>query len=159
MEKKLYKINKEIQDIINIEDDFAREAALSNCKLSLEAKVSELAMEIKESEMYVSGIDEAIDRLKKQKEWFINHKETIEEDIIKSMQNNGMKKVIFNNFIISLGKTPPAVNIENELLIPDEYWKTKEIRTIDKIKIKQVLKNGEEIEGVILTQSDKLNIK
>ena len=70
-----------------------------------------------------------------------------------------MKKVEFNNFKISLGKNPPSVQIENELMIADEFWKVKEVKSIDKTAIKEAIKSGQEVAGAILVQGLKLNIK
>ena len=80
----LYLINESIKNALEIEDSIEREIALNNCKLSMESKVSELAMEIQDSKACIKGIDDEIERLNNLKDWHKNHKEMIERYIIKS---------------------------------------------------------------------------
>ena len=158
MNTSLYFINEDIKKALEIEDSIARDLALDTCKLSMEAKVSELAMEIRDSETSIIGIDDEIKRLENLKNWHKNHAEMIKRYIMKSMEDNGLRKIEFNNFKISLGNTPPAVIIDDESLLPEEVIKIKEVKQIDKMLLKSMLRvRG--VNGCHLETKSKLNIK
>jgi hypothetical protein len=77
-----------------------------------------------------------------------------------NLQKCGIEKITRSpHFVIQLKKCPHSVNIIDEALIPIDYKTIKEILTIDKLKIKDALKNGMEVSGVELIQNMKLDIK
>jgi hypothetical protein len=104
------------------------------------------------------AIDDEIKRLSELKEFNLKKASNLKEQIIKSMEKNGLKKIEFNNFKISLGNTPPALIVDDESLLPEEVIKIKEVKQIDKMLLKKMLKVNE-VAGCHLESRIKLNIK
>ena len=60
---------------------------------------------------------------------------------------------------VQLNATPGALKIEEEKNVPDEYWKEKTTRSIDKVKLKEDIKQGVFVDGVSIEQDYKFIIK
>ena len=56
-------------------------------------------------------------------------------------------------------KNPVKVHIVDEEKIPDEFFQVKETKILNKDKIKESLKNGEDIPGCELIQEKRISIK
>ena len=56
-------------------------------------------------------------------------------------------------------KNPYKVVITNENEIPEDFIDTKETKAVNKEKIKEALKNGEEVPGCELVQENRITIK
>lgn len=52
-----------------------------------------------------------------------------------------------------------ALEIMDESDIPDEYWKVKTEKSVDKLKIKDAMKSGIEVPGVELQEKLNISIK
>ena len=50
-------------------------------------------------------------------------------------------------------------NVENEEKIPEEFFQVKETKLLNKDKLKESLKNGEDIPGCELIQEKRISIK
>ena len=61
-------------------------------------------------------------------------------------------------FDFKIQKNPPAVEVTDLNLIPDTYKITQEVK-LDKKAILQDIKNGTEIKGVEIMQSEGLRIR
>jgi hypothetical protein len=131
---------------------------LDQLKLNLEDKVEQMTMAIRNEETNALAVDDEIKRLLDYKTRMLNRAETIKKHIKLSMEQNGIKSLKFNNFSLTVAKTAGRVVIENEALIPKKYWIEKKIHTIDKMKIKEDLKNRN-ITGAKLFSGTSLRIK
>jgi len=61
-----------------------------------------------------------------------------ENDIDRSsMEGAGFPKVTSFDVSVSLAKLPPAVVVVEEAIVPDQFWREKIVREIDKAAIKQ----------------------
>ena len=60
---------------------------------------------------------------------------------------------------VKIRKNPPKVNIFDESLIPAQFVLFKEIKTIDKVGIKQAISSNIVVPGAELTISERLEIK
>ena len=76
-----------------------------------------------------------------------------------NMERCGINEISCAYFAIKLKKCPVSVDIVNESLLPPEYKKTKEVISIDKMKIKEELQAGVIIPGVGLKQNLRLEIR
>ncbi|MEL1227756.1 MAG: siphovirus Gp157 family protein, partial [Candidatus Neomarinimicrobiota bacterium] len=61
--------------------------------------------------------------------------------------------------VIAMYKNPVKVHIVDEEKIPDEFFQVKETKLLNKDKIKESLKNGEDIPGCELIQEKRISIK
>lgn len=71
----------------------------------------------------------------------------------------GKEKIKTDLFNVTVVNNPVAVNVIDEKLIPEEYFKVEIIRKLDKISLRDAIKNGEEIQGAKLMQGKGLRIK
>jgi Siphovirus Gp157 len=80
-----------------------------------------------------------------------------------SMQATGDTELIGAEFEARIKGKPAAVVIDNDQLIAPEYWTLETTKvvpaTLDKIKIKEALKLGKDVEGAHLGTDKKLEIK
>lgn len=80
-----------------------------------------------------------------------NAMERLREYLRFNMEATGITKIECPLFTVSLGKGRDMVCIDNENALPDKYVRTKAIP--DKVGILAALKEGVEIEGASLVQS------
>ena len=76
-----------------------------------------------------------------------------------NLEKSGLKKIDAPDISISMQKNPYKVVITNETEIPSNFIDTKETKAINKEKIKEALKNGEEVPGCELVQENRITIK
>lgn len=80
-----------------------------------------------------------------------------------NMLRMGMDKIECSLFSLSIKKNPPAVDVFDPLSLPKEYWRTPEpkppIPVPDKKALLDVLKDGQAVPGVRLTQGTRLEVK
>ena len=133
--------------------------ALDNIHTSLENKANNIARYIQNIKSELNSIDDEINRLskvKKSKERLIKSLSSYLESNMKQCNIYQIKSDIFK---IKINKNPPKINILNADEIPNEYINIKQERTIDKLKIKDDIKQGVIVPGVELIQSEKLTIR
>jgi sulfur carrier protein ThiS len=68
------------------------------------------------------------------------------------MQSNGLKKVAGKVYSCSV-RSCPVVLVENEQVVPKEFWKTKVETSIDKTAVRDALKGGAVVPGCSLGKS------
>ena len=56
--------------------------------------------------------------------------------------SNAKVLTTLSGMTVQLNATPGALKIEDEKSVPDEYWKEKTTRSIDKVKLKEDIKQG-----------------
>lgn len=83
----------------------------------------------------------------------------LEGYISDSMTRLGVDSVAAGTFSIKFAANPPAVQVEDESLIPSRFVKVVQTTSIDKIAIKAAITDGEEVPGAKLTQGRSLRIK
>lgn len=85
--------------------------------------------------------------------------EKIEKLIFNAMQSVGLNKIESDLFNISIKKNPVSVNIYDESLLDEDFWKIRIDKTYDKNAIKEKLKNGYRVLGAELKEGSRLEIK
>ncbi|HLX52374.1 MAG TPA: siphovirus Gp157 family protein, partial [Aquella sp.] len=71
----------------------------------------------------------------------------------------GIQEISSPNFVVKLKKCPVSVDVFNEQELPNEYKKSKEVISIDKMKIKEEIQAGVVIPGAQLKQNTRLEIR
>ena len=74
------------------------------------------------------------------------------------MKVTGKNKFKGQLFSFSIQKNPPSLNVDDEKLIPEEYW-IEQAPVLDKKTLLAALKSGEEIPGVSIKQTESLRIR
>lgn len=162
----LFDISQEYQSILanTFDPETGEVNETSLVKLDeISAKVEEksiaVASYIKNLDAERKAIDEAkrnmADReksLERRVEWLTNYLQT-------NMERCGINEIRSPYFGIRLKKCPISVDIQDENIIPNDYKKTKEVVSIDKLKIKEEILAGVVIPGATLKQNNRLEIK
>ena len=108
------------------------------------------AKQIKEAEQQLAERRKAIE---KRAEALRNYLKT-------NMEVAGIQKIECTWFVISIAQNPEAVTVDDETLIPRDYF--KEIPAsyqLDKTLVKQAIKDGYEVPGAHLSRGTSLRIK
>ena len=76
------------------------------------------------------------------------------------MMNNLKEFTTLNGTVVSIQFTPGALVVEDGAIIPDEYYKVKTTRDLDKKAVKEAFNEGKITDPRVYIQKDcKLNIK
>lgn len=79
--------------------------------------------------------------------------------LLDNMKRCGFTKVKCPWFEVSVGKNPPSVDVTSEEEIPAMYKNVELVTKIDKIAIRNAIKEGVDVPGARMVSADKLNIK
>ena len=158
----LYELADEFKDALENLTDLDDQAVIDTLE-SLEGefklKSSNVAKYIKNLEHTLDGMKEAESNMNQRRtslEKKINH---MREYLKNNLEKSGLKKIDAPDISISIQKNPYKLIITNETEIPSDFIDTKETKTVNKEKIKEALKNGEEIPGCELVQENRITIK
>ena len=135
------------------------EEALREMDGELNEKLENIVAFIRSLEGDVSTIKNEVDRLnsrKKAAENKINSLKRYMEECLRAVNKTKIKTSLNT---ISIQKNAPSVNVLDEKLIPKEFRKEEVVVSIDKKSILFKLKEGIEIEGCELKQTERLRIR
>ena len=135
------------------------EDTLESINDAIEIKADGYARIIKNLEGSVTALKAEIDRMTDRKKSIENNIERLKENLKNAMIETGKEKIKTDLFNIKIADNPYAVNVIDETLIPEEYFKVEIIRKLDKVTLKDDMKNGQIIKGAELTQGKGLRIK
>lgn len=138
------------------EEDIGRFNFLQN---KMDGKQKSTIEFYKQLGMNNENIDKEMKRLKALKFSNRNTMDKLEFLIDFGLKKRNIRKVDFGTCSATYRKNPPRVEIIDEAKIPDLYKKEETVIKIDKTKIKDFLKAGNELEGATLIQEEKLKIK
>ncbi len=80
----------------------------------------------------------------------IEHRaETMKEVVVTVMDRAGINKIAEADFTLSLRPVSPPLEITNEGLIPEEFWRPQSPR-LDRRELINVLKEGNSVPGAVL---------
>lgn len=158
---KLYEIIPAYESAMDLENFAEREKQLDLLAEEATKKVGNICKLTQNMGAETSAIETEITRLMAMKKRIENNREWLMEYLQRFMESQGANKIETDLFRISIINNPPSVKILDESKIPSKYIQIKEIKSIDKILIKEDLKSGAVpfIEGVELEQTTRLNIK
>lgn len=145
-----------------IEDGAPEEAfieALNAIDGELAEKLENYAAVIKNIESDINGIKAEIDRLNERKKAMESSVKRMKENMQTAMIETGQTKVKGEKFSFNVQKNPPSLLVHDDSLIPIDYIKMEEVKTIDKKAILAELKNGADIQGVEIQQGESIRIR
>lgn len=125
----------------------------------IETKADGYAVVIKHLKGNVQIIDEEIKRLQQLKGVHKNTEKRMKENLLDSMKHTGKTKFKTELNSFSIRKNPPSLQVEDEGMIPDEYFVTS--RTLDKKSLLQYMKEKgvDDYEGARIQQGESLSIR
>lgn len=125
----------------------------------LEQKCTAVATVIKNMDAFIEQMKDAKRELDERIKAFESRSERINNYLLDNMKKTGIIKIESPYFTIALRTNPPSVIIEDEGEIEGKYWKQKTVSTIDKLRIKEALQNGEDVPGAKLIAGERVDIK
>lgn len=127
----------------------------------LEVKAQNVVAFARHLEKTAEAMKEAEAEMAKRRKAVEARVERIKRYVLDCMQSNGIQKIECPWFSISIAKNPPAVEIEDERMIPSEYFVVPPPPPpqVDKKLIAQALKEGKDVPGAKLRQGVRLAIR
>lgn len=162
---KLYEITKNYEEIFSKVNE---DGEITNVQLDeLDAlqedfnnKCIAVASHIKNLEAESNAINEAIKSMRAREERLQSKIEYLKEYLQDNMQTLQIKEIKDSPFFkIKLKHCPVSVRIDDESQIPESYFNKKISFSLDKMKIKDDLNDGQSIPGATLHRNIKLEIK
>lgn len=150
---KLYQMELEDQE----SELIAFDALLSELKNFEGNKADGYGSLIKTWEAEAEAFSTEIKRMEAQKKARLNKVERLKDNLEIYMQTLKIDRIEGSLFKLVMQKNPPSLQIADESKLPDKLCKIE--RKADKTAIKEILKNGGEIEGCHLVQTESVRIK
>lgn len=154
---KLYDIAEIYENLENIDDEVAVAAAMDGVDAALEEKLESTAKVIRNLEAEAEALEAEEKRLKARKTAVKNRIADIKGYVQENLEAMGKDKVTSGIFKWSIQANAPSVNILDEDLIPDAYWKIE--RKPMKTEIKKAIEAGELTEGAELVRTKSLRLR
>ncbi|MEX2955522.1 siphovirus Gp157 family protein [Staphylococcus pasteuri] len=150
---------KQVYDLIaGQEDEQILKDTLDSINDALEDKADGYVAVIKSLEGDNSAIDEEIKRLRQRKTSNQNGIKRLKETLQEVMEETGKEKfkTALNSY--SIANNPPSLDVQDDSLIPKEYW-ISQSPTLNKKDLLKDIKAGTEIKGVELKQTRSLRVR
>jgi hypothetical protein len=161
---KVYEIVEKYLQIENMleeqEDQDTQEMlqdTLDSIEGDLEEKLEYLTKIQKNYEAQAEMFKAEKDRLAKKQQSTKNKAGNLKGFLEHILLATGKRKLETGIFTLSIQKNPPSLHIDNEDIIPDQFWKIE--RKVNSTDLKKWIKDGNELEGVRLVQCEGIRIK
>ena len=164
MSQHLYEISKEFSELQemakNAEDVdesmmLALRDTLESVQISFEEKAQNIVNVMRNVTSTASAIDEEIKRLKAKKASVVNKEKWFRRYLSENMQQTGISKIECEFFTITLSSPPAAVEITNELELPEDLIDVETKIKPKLSEIKKRLQANEEVPGAELTDGTR----
>ena len=151
---------KELQEIDFLEAEAEQiETVKDIIKAQIDSKGTGIIAVIRNEESDIESIKAEIKRLQDLKKNKENRIENLKKYTKECLEDANIKKVSTSLGNMTVRKNPPAVDVLDESLIPNEYKKEVVEIKLDKKAILADLKEGVVVEGAVLKNSTSLMIK
>lgn len=159
---KIYDIQTELRELLDTVSETgelteAQADLMDKLHGELEEKQKGIIYYIKEAKAFEAVIAEEEKKLKAKKEVLKNKQGRLLDLLEMTMHMENKKELQFGDVSAKFALTPPALEVDDESQVPEEYFKV--VKTLDKATLKDAVKEGLEIDGVRLTQKETLRIK
>jgi hypothetical protein len=163
MNRSLFNISSEALEIVSALEETGEltpgiEAMLVINQTELQEKSFNYAYVCKSIESDITTIDEEIKRLTSLKKAKNNIVDRMKEAVINALHIYGLEKISSPTLTLSVRRSE-AVEIISEEQLADEYKVTKVTVAPDKIRIKEAIKAGKDVEGAVIKENYSLQIK
>jgi len=167
----LYEISTTYKDLLEaIESGEIPEEAIADTLAGIDGEFTEkadnIASFIKSLLADAQGIGEEIDSLTERKKAKINKAERLTDYLYQQFKLTGKQKIETSRNVMSIRKTPPRVEIDDETALiayaqsnGDRSFITVKDPTVNKTHLKDWLKDGHEYPHAKLVPGEKLAIK
>ncbi len=160
---KLYEISNDYLqalDDLTAQPDLPPEAiadTLEGLTGAWEEKALNVARYVRHLEAEAAAIEEAKQRMDSRAKAALRQAGWLKGYLRGELERTGLKPKA-PDLAMRLQANPPAVVLEDERLIPADYWLTQTVTTLLKAEISAALKAGKEVPGAKLVQTHRLVI-
>jgi hypothetical protein len=158
---KLYELNQSWLTLSDmLEDDPTNEALQETFQAindSVEVKLEYLVKLRREHEANASKFKMEKDYFAKKQKMEENKAARLKEFLEYQLNLMGTKRVQTDLFTLALQKNPPSLEIDDEDIVPESFWKIK--KDVDKTSLKKWIAEGNELEGIRLVSSESLRVR
>lgn len=127
---------------------------------NVKEKFVNTAMFIRNLEAHSENLKEAINSMVERLKANENKTSSLRSNLKAHMEAASLININDNPYIrLRIQKCPPSVEVVSEEAVNDRFFRVETIRKLDKQKLMQELKSGEEIEGAHLIQKTTLVIR
>lgn len=151
-----------VDELMSTQDDAAAIADTIEAEsYPLEIKAQNVAYAIRNMEATAEQIKIAEKQMAARRQALENRAANIREYLKTCMEVAGVEKISCSHFALSIKKNPHSVEIFEPKLVPPQFMTQPVVPppSIDKVAIKEALKEGNEVAGAILVQGTRLDIK
>lgn len=162
---KLYEIADQYRSLLELDDpDIPAEAiadTLEGLQGDLEMKARNVAAFFRNLEAEVEAMRSAEKRIADRRKVIERKIEAGREYLKTNMERAGITKITAPEFVLSIKKNPPSVEVVDEAGVPEMFWHVEvvETRDLDKKMIADALKGGIDVPGCRLLQKTRLEVK
>lgn len=158
---KLYELSASIEQVLTMMEEGAEglEDTLDALDMAFEDKVESI---IKLWRLKVSqrdAIKAEIYRLNERMNKYDREAQWLQAYVEREMKRAGKERINTPLFTIALQNNPPSVNVIDESAVPEEFWREKVERSIDKKAVLELLKDGQLVPGVEIRQEKSLRVR
>ena len=157
----LYELTDSYLNLLNVartsDEESDIQLHLDNLKDAIEVKLDGYAVVISELEADIDKFTKEkkrIDAVIRQRK---NAVERLRSNAEYNMEIAELEQVETERFNFRFRQNPPSVEILDEALIPEEYFRTK--KEVNKSEIKKAISEGKEVSGASLVTRTRLEIK
>lgn len=155
----LYELSLAFQDVQNMDlDPDVMKDTLDSIEDAIENKAENIAKLIQNLNADVASFKAEEERLKGKRKTAERKIEWLKSYLENNMRLTGKTKFKSGMFNFAIQKNPASVNITDERIIPEDFL-IPQLPKIDKTALKELLKNGVEIPGAELKQTESLRIR
>ncbi|RWR06715.1 siphovirus Gp157 family protein [Siminovitchia fortis] len=156
----LYELSTAYQQIQTMIEDGQEglEDTLESLNDAIEDKAVGYAKVMKNLEAQANAIKDEEKRLAERRKSLENNIKRLKDSLEAAMISSDMKRIKTELFSFNIQKNPPSVFVRSEKSIPEEYFIPQEPK-LDKKALLADLKEGKEVPGVEIRQSEGLRIR
>lgn len=149
---KLHDINADIHELLSSDDAELIKDNLDSMQIAFNDKAESLIKYTQNIESDIDQVDNMIKQLQARKKSLKNKVDSFREYVRYNMESSGIDKISCPLFTMTLKKASPVVEIVDQDLIPDEFITVEVVQKVDKMKLKNALKQGD-VAGAKLSES------
>ncbi|WP_125152420.1 siphovirus Gp157 family protein [Clostridium rectalis] len=153
-----YRNLMELLDVGEVPKDLLSNS-MNEIEEDIKTKVENIAKIIKTKELEKEAIKKEENRLIAKRKATENNIKSLKEYIEESFRSTGKTKIKTNLFTIYLQKNTTTVEVVDIKKIPKLYKTEDTIIKVDKNRIKEIIKNGGNVEGIEIKQTESLRIR
>src|SRR5699024_5006448 len=157
---KLYEIPTLYQQLLDMAEDTEVDfsEALDSLEDAFEEKAENIVKIMRTLEAKEKAYKDEVDRLNAQRKTLNNRVQALKDYMQENRYEKGKKKIESGMYTVENKKTPPTIKMDEDKYIPDGHW-NPQTPQLDRKKLLQDMKIGEEIEGVEIVQGEHVRIR